>query len=172
MSLDELTGEVAPATESNRLRWAFTVVAALASVSLTCFAMWALGHNAGASDARANHDAIVESVDLMGPMWEQLDLPVDQRSQAVIESGARLGRPGSAVEVTPQLRVNEPNRIGVVTTVRSDGITTLLVTLVRHDDGGNASAMGSGCEPGTTIDGMSCEDWINDTLASFTAPGG
>lgn len=172
MSLDELTAEVAPPTAPNRLRWAITVIAGLASISLTLFAMWTLGHNAGASDARAHHDAIVESVDLMGPMWEQLDLPVDQRSQAVIESGARLGRPGSDIEVTPQLRVSEPNRIGVVTTVRSDGITTLLVTLVRHDAGGNSSAMGSGCEPGTTIDGMPCEEWINDTLASFTAPGG
>jgi hypothetical protein len=172
MSLDELTEEVAPATAPNRLRWAITVIAGLVSISLTCLAMWTLGHNAGASDPRANHDALLESVTLMPTMWEQLQLPVDERSQAVIESGARLGSPTSEIEVTPELRVNEPHRIGVATTVRSDGITTVLVTIVRTDLGGNTAALGSGCDVGSTIEGMSCEEWVNEQFSTFTAPTG
>jgi hypothetical protein len=108
----------------------------------------------------------------MPPMWEQLQLPVDQRSQVVIESGARIGGPGSAIEVTPELRVNEPNRIGVATTVRSDGITTVLVTIVRNDLSGSSDALGSGCEIGTSVDGLTCEDWVNKQFTTWTAPGG
>lgn len=173
MSIDELATTTVPAPSpgpKSRWRMAPLIGATLAALTMAAIGGWAIGNNAASSGARAHHDALVESVGLMPPMWEQLQLPVDERSQAAIESGARLGGPTSEMEVTPQLRVNEPNRIGVATTVRSDGITTLLVAIVRNDAGGNSSALGNGCEVGTTIDGMSCEDWVNAQFNTFTAP--
>lgn len=171
MSIDELTRDTAPTAPERRTHRARIAVAAIAAIALLVAAVWVVASRTAASSARAHHDALLESVQLMPPMWEQLQLPVEQRSQAAIESGARLGSSTSEMQVTPQLRVNEPNRIGLVSTVRSDGITTLLVAIVRNDAGGNGSALGTGCEVGTTVDGMSCEDWINDQLNTFTAPG-
>jgi hypothetical protein len=174
MSLDELTEEIAPAHRQapGAGRWVLFGVAMLCAVLSACLGVWAVMNNNIQQAPRANHDALLESIDLMGPMWEQLQLPVGQRSQAAIESGARLGRPGSDIEVTPEMRVNEPNRIGVATTVRSDGITTVLVTIVRTDLGGNSSALGSGCEVGSTIEDMSCEEWVNEQFTTYTAPKG
>lgn len=174
MSIDELTRDTAPAAPERRTkRTAITIAAAaVAGIAVLAATAWIVAGRTEASTARAHHDSLLESVQLMAPMWEQLDLPVDQRSQAAIESGARLGSAGTDMQVSPQLRINAPNRIGVVTTVRSDGITTLLVTLVRHDAGGNASAVGTGCEVGTVVDGMPCEAWVENQLSTWHAPGG
>lgn len=172
MSLDELTEEIAPPQRPSTARWVLFGAAMLAAVLSACVGVWAVMNNSIQQAPRAHHDALLESVTLMPTMWEQLQLPVDERSRAVIESGARLGDPTSPIEVTPELRVNEPNRIGVATTVRSDGITTVLVTIVRKDAGGSSSAFGNGCEVGSTMDGMSCEDWVNKQFTTFTAPSG
>ena len=155
MSLDELATEVAPEAQPRTVNWIVLGVVWASSVLMACIGVWAVLNNnllqasrAADDAARTSHDELVESVNVMGPLWPQLDLPVDERSQAVIESGARIGRPGSPVEVSSQLRVNEAQRIGVVTTARSEGITSLLVTIVRYDAGGTPSGSAAVCEVG------------------------
>ena len=179
MSLDELTTESAPAQQPRAVNWVVLGIVWACSVLMACMGVWALMNNnliqaSWAQDdaAQASHEALVESLDVMAPMWEQLDLPVDERSQAIIESGARIGRPGSAVQVSSQLRVNAPQRIGMVTTARSEGITSLLVTIVRYDAGGAPSASAAVCEVGVDYDGQSCEQIVEENLRTFTAPGG
>ena len=179
MSLDELTTEAAPTKQPRAVNWVVLGIVWACSVLMACMGVWALMNNnliqaSWAQDdaAQASHEALVESLDVMAPMWEQLDLPVDERSQAIIESGARIGRPGSAVQVSSQLRVNAPQRIGMVTTARSEGITSLLVTIVRYDAGGAPSASAGFCEVGVDYDGQSCEQIVEENLRTFTAPGG
>jgi len=179
MSLDELTTEAAPTKQPRAVNWVVLGIVWACSVLMACMGVWALINNnlleaSWAQDdaAQASHEALVESLDVMAPMWEQLDLPVDERSQAIIESGARIGRPGSAVQVSSQLRVNAPQRIGMVTTARSEGITSLLVTIVRYDAGGAPSASAAVCEVGVDYDGQSCEQIVEENLRTFTAPGG
>ena len=179
MSLDELTTEAAPTKQPRAVNWVVLGIVWACSVRMACMGVWALMNNnliqaSWAQDdaAQASHEALVESLDVMAPLWEQLDLPVDERSQAIIESGARIGRPGSAVQVSSQLRVNAPQRIGMVTTARSEGITSLLVTIVRYDAGGAPSASAAVCEVGVDYDGQSCEQIVEENLRTFTAPGG
>lgn len=179
MSLDELTTESAPAQQPRAVNWVVLGVIWACSVLMACLGVWAVMNNnllqaSWAQDdaAQASHDALVESLDVMAPLWEQLDLPVDERSQVAIESGARIGRPGSPVEVSSQLRVNEPQQIGIVTTARSEGITSLLVTIVRYDAGGTPSGSAAVCEVGVDYDGQSCEQIVEESLRTFTAPGG
>jgi hypothetical protein len=172
MSIDELTRETAPAAPERRVPWVPIVIASVAAVAVLIATVWVVASRTASSTARASHDAVVESVNTMSVLWEQLALPVDERSQQVIEGAASLGGTGGPVNVSTQLRVNAPNRIGVVVTVTSDGITTLVLQMVRTDAGGNQSAIGTGCEVGVDYDGQTCEQIIESELATFTAPGG
>lgn len=172
MSIDELTRDTAPAAPERRARWAPIVIGSIAAIAVLIAAVWITASRTAASTARASHDALVSSVSTMGVLWTQLALPVDQRSQTVIESAATIGGFGGPVDVSTQLRVNAPNRIGVVVTVTSDGMTTLILQMVRIDAGGNESAIGTGCDLGVDYDGRTCEQIIEDELRTWTAPGG